>query len=116
MKQPSIRRPLQEIIAHVSETCKDCGLCRQECDFLEKYGTPKEIADCYDPKKKEGQVMPFECSLCRLCDDVCPFGINPSQMLLEIRRESVERDAGSFPEHTVLLDYERRGMSKRFTW
>jgi Fe-S oxidoreductase len=116
MNKVFIRLSLREIMVHVLETCMDCGFCQKDCGFLEKYGTPKEIADSYDPGTKEGLVMPFECSLCQLCDAVCPFGINPSQMFLEMRRESVERDAGYFPEHTVLLDYEKRGMSKRFTW
>jgi Fe-S oxidoreductase len=116
MKQNPIRPALREVIAHVSEACTDCGLCWKECGFLDKYGTPKKIADGYNPGTKDGQVMPFECSLCRLCDAVCPIGIDPSEMFLEMRREAVERGAGSFPEHGGLLAYERRGMSKRFTW
>jgi Fe-S oxidoreductase len=116
MKQNPIRPALGEIIAHVSEACTDCGLCRKECGFLEKYGSPKEIADSYDPGTKEGQVIPFECSLCRLCEAVCPLKINSSEMFLEMRRESVDRGVGSFPEHGGLLAYEEKGMSKRFTW
>ncbi|MEN6317178.1 MAG: VTT domain-containing protein [Syntrophaceae bacterium] len=115
-EKTSVRSSLGDVLESVKEECADCGICREECGFLEKYGTPKEIADNYDPGTKEGQVMPFECSLCRLCDAVCPFDVNPSGMFLEMRRESVYRGAGSFPEHTVLLDYEKRGMSKRFTW
>ncbi|MEI8172692.1 MAG: VTT domain-containing protein [Deltaproteobacteria bacterium] len=103
-------------MTHVLETCTDCGLCRDECGFLEKYGTPKEIADSYDPGTKDGQVMPFECSLCRLCNAVCPHGVNPSGLFLEMRREAVERNTSSFTEYNTLLAYEQRGMSKRFTW
>jgi len=114
-KKP-LRPPLGVSLESVTEKCTNCGLCQKECGFLEKYGTPKEIADQYNPGTKDGQVMSFECSLCRLCDAVCPFDVNPSGMFLEMRRESVDRGAGSFPEHTILLDYEKRGMSKRFTW
>jgi uncharacterized membrane protein YdjX (TVP38/TMEM64 family)/Fe-S oxidoreductase len=110
------RSSLGTVLTGVLETCTDCGLCRKECGFLEKYGTPKEIADRYDPGTKEGQAMPFECSLCRLCDAVCPFGVSPSEMFLEMRREAVDRGAGSFPEHGGLLAYEGKGMSRRFTW
>lgn len=115
-EQTPIRNTLQAAMAHVSETCSDCGLCQKECGFLKKYGMLKEITDRYNPEMKVEQVMPFECSLCRLCDAVCPFDITPSEMFLEMRRESVDRGVGSFPEHTVLLNYEKRGMSKRFTW
>ncbi|MCX5856139.1 MAG: (Fe-S)-binding protein [Deltaproteobacteria bacterium] len=111
-----VRPSLGEVLESVTKECTDCGLCRKECGFLEKYGTPKEIADRYDPGTKEGQVMPFECSLCRLCDAVCPLGVKPSEMFLEMRRESVHRGAGSFSEHGGLLAYEGKGMSRRFTW
>jgi uncharacterized membrane protein YdjX (TVP38/TMEM64 family)/Fe-S oxidoreductase len=116
LDKSSSRLSLLAALEKVSEICTDCGLCRKECGFLEKYGTPKEIADRYDPGTKEGQVMPFECSLCRLCDAVCPFGVKPSEMFLEMRREAVDRGAGSFPEHGGLLAYEGKGMSRRFTW
>ena len=110
------RMPLKIALEQVSKTCSDCGLCQKECSFLEKYGTPKKIANKYDPQTKEGQVMPFECSLCRLCNAVCPLEVTPSGMLLEMRREAVDRDVGSFPEHSGLLAYEGKGMSGRFSW
>jgi Fe-S oxidoreductase len=37
-------------------------------------------------------------------------------MFLEMRRESVDRGKGTFPEHKGLLGYERTGMSKRYTY
>jgi len=116
LKAKPLRSSLGENLVKVTETCTECGLCRKECGFLEQYGTPKAIAERYDPETKEGQVMPFECSLCRLCNAVCPFGVNPSGMFLEMRREAVDRSAGSFAEHAGLLAYERQGMSPRFTW
>jgi len=115
-RQIPVRSSLKTFLEKVSEACTDCGLCREECGFLEKYGTPKEIADRYDAGANEGQVMPFECSLCCLCDAVCPFEVKPSEMFLEMRRETVDRGAGSFPEHSGLLAYEERGMSRRLTW
>ena len=114
-KEP-LRPSLREHLINVSEACTNCGICRKECGFLGKHGMPKEIADRYDPGTEEGQVMPFECNLCRLCDAVCPFDVKPSEMMLEMRREAVERGVGSFPEHGGLLAYEGKGMSGRFTW
>lgn len=37
-------------------------------------------------------------------------------IFMEMRREAVERGRGTFPEHKRLIGYERRGMSKRFSW
>ncbi len=109
---PSLRKELDT----VSEKCINCKLCQKECEFLRKYGKPKEIADSYDPSDKAHQGMPFECSLCQLCAAVCPVKINPTDMFLEMRRESVRRGAGDYPEHAVILGYEKRGTSKRFSY
>ena len=105
-----------ENLTRVKRLCTGCGACRSECGFLEKYGTPKEIALRHDPARKQGQVMAFECSLCRLCDAVCPEGARPAGMFLEMRQEAATRGSVSFPEHRGLLRYERAGMSRRYTW
>jgi uncharacterized membrane protein YdjX (TVP38/TMEM64 family)/Fe-S oxidoreductase len=115
-KAVPLRPELHKALSAVSECCTECGLCREECGFLEKYGTPKEIADRYDPASREGQAMPFECSFCRLCDAVCPVGVKPSALFLAMRRECAERGSGAFPEHNGMLAYERFGMSRRSTW
>lgn len=110
------RTTLPGLLNDVSENCTECGLCSEECGFLKKYGTPKEIADRYDSESGAGQAMAFECSLCRLCDAVCPAGVKPSALFLEMRREAADRGAGAFPEHNGMLAYERFGMSRRSTW
>ena len=60
--------------------------------------------------------MAYECSLCGLCAAVCPVKVNPTEMFLEMRREKMRRDPQPYPEHGGLLGYEKKGMSKRFTW
>lgn len=107
---------LREQLAINSEKCIKCKLCQRECEFLRKYGKPKDIADSYDPSNKIHQAMPFECSLCQLCAAVCPVKINPSEMFLEMRRETVRRGNGHYPEHSVILGYEKRGTSKLYTY
>ena len=107
-----VREPLQSVL----ETCAGCDICRKECAFLRKYGTPKEIADRYDPSRKEDRGMPFECSLCGLCTAVCPLGVDPAGLFLAMRRETVRLGGGIFPEHTPLTDYEARGTSRRYTY
>jgi uncharacterized membrane protein YdjX (TVP38/TMEM64 family)/Fe-S oxidoreductase len=110
--QPALLKELET----VSQRCINCKLCRKECGFLRKYGKPKEIADSYDPSNRDHQAMPFECSLCRLCAAVCPVGVDPARMFLEMRREMVKRGKGDYPEHAVILGYEERGASKRFSY
>lgn len=99
-----------------SDKCIECKLCRKECNFLQKYGTPKQIADTYAAASAENQLMPFECSLCGLCATVCPTGINPASMFLEMRKEYAENGLNDFSGHSAILAYERKGASKRYSY
>ena len=108
--------PLPAQLKIISEKCINCDICKQECEFLKKYGKPKEIADAFNPFVKKYQAMAFECSLCGLCAAVCPVDIDPSEMFLEMRREAVRQGTGNFAEHAGILKYEKRGTSKRYTW
>lgn len=100
----------------ISEKCTACSLCLKDCAFLRKYGHPKIIADTYYSNQAKDPSVAYECSLCGLCQEVCPEGIDPSQMFQEMRREAVLLGQGAFPEHRHLLKYEKRGISKRYTW
>ena len=107
---------LREHLCLNSEKCIRCKLCQKECAFLRKYGKPKDIADSYDPSDKLCQAMPFECSLCELCAAVCPVKINPAIMFLGMRRETVRGGKGDYAEHSAIRGYERRGISKRYSY
>jgi uncharacterized membrane protein YdjX (TVP38/TMEM64 family)/Fe-S oxidoreductase len=111
-----LRNSLAAMLADEMRGCTGCGACVAECAFLELYGSPRDIARSYDPEDPKKNVVCFECSLCGLCSAVCPEGLDPKTLFLELRREAVERGYGSFPEHKGLLGYERTGMSRRFSW
>lgn len=96
--------------------CTGCGVCVSECGFLKLYGSPRDICRTYNPDDPKKNVICFECSLCGLCSAVCPEGLDPRALFLEMRREAVERGYGTFPEHKGLIGYERTGMSRRFSW
>lgn len=105
-----------EVLNNIKEKCIDCPNCQRECLFLTKYGTPKAIAGRFNPAEKEFQTSPFDCSLCGLCGAVCPIDLNPARMFQEMRRAVARQWGGNFPEHKALLKYEKRGISKRYTW
>ena len=100
----------------ITEKCTECSLCQKECTFLQKYGNPKVIADKYYLIDGKGQNKAFECSLCGLCAAVCPAEIDPSRMFLEMRWEAVSLGQEEISEYQALLNYEKRGISKRYTW
>jgi Fe-S oxidoreductase len=111
-----VHETLRNELSAISGKCIKCKLCQKECAFLRKYGKPKDISDSYNPANKINQGMPFECSLCQLCATVCPVKINPARMFLEMRRESVRKGKGDYPEHGIILRYEKRGTSKRYSY
>lgn len=111
------RRPaLADARFRVARDCTECGACVDECAFLKLYGTPRALAEGHDPADPRKRVPAFECSLCSLCTAVCPFGVDPKALFLELRREAVDRGDAPLPEHKGVLGYEKAGTSKRFTW
>ncbi|MBU3948162.1 MAG: (Fe-S)-binding protein [Proteobacteria bacterium] len=103
-------------LSEISQKCIKCELCVKECAFLRRYGKPKDIADQYDSGEQINRLMAFECSLCQLCTAVCPVGINPSGMFLEMRCDAITRGDSDFDKYKHILTYEMRGISKRYTW
>ena len=107
---------LNNLSKDIAEKCIECPLCRRECAFLVKYGNPKEIADRIDFQDDATLTLALECSLCGLCGAVCPVDLDPRDLFLEMRREAVIKGIAPFPEHKMLLNYEKRGTSRKYTY
>src|SRR6266540_390441 len=116
LKNDPVRQVLREQLRLNAEFCTECGLCVKECGFLQKYGSPKRVADAYEPSNVAQQAMSFECSLCGLCSAVCPQKLDPAKLFLEMRRDVAMRGKTFLRGHSVLLNYEKRGTSRRYTW
>lgn len=106
-----------EIQIH-TDNCVECGLCVKQCSFLQKYGTPKSIAAACAADDPQSLNLAFECSLCGLCRDACPakIGLNPEALFFAMRREAEKQKTISFHNHKRLLNFEKRGSSKRFSF
>ncbi len=107
---------LNDLSKEFAEKCIECPLCRRECAFLTQYGTPKEIAARIDVHNDVTLSSAYACSLCGLCGAVCPVDLNPRDLFLEMRRAAVQKRIAPFPEHKKLLDYEKRGTSKKYSY
>lgn len=107
---------LKPFLEEIRERCTECGACTKACAFLSHYGTPKAIAAGLDFSSPRHQAIAYECSLCSLCHAVCPEGLDPSRLFLEIRRRYVE--GGHFEEspYKAILSYEKLGTSPLFSW
>lgn len=105
---------LSELASQVLGTCELCGLCSENCSFLKKWGLPGDIARSV--LNHESRTDPFECSLCSLCTDVCPVGVDPAGMFLSMRRESLTRSPAILRTYWRLLLYERLNSSALLSW
>jgi Fe-S oxidoreductase len=117
MKSPADQKgeELVDLYDSVEQSCVECGLCQKDCRFLQKYGSPKEIAGrrSQDPAALRTS---FECSQCRLCMAVCPKKIDPAAMLGAMRRQAQVTGKGTFDQHITILRYERWGLSSAISW
>jgi Fe-S oxidoreductase len=105
----------------VLDGCTQCKTCVNACLFLQHNDTPGNIAlaalaQSNSIQLNGNRIDPFQCSLCGLCDAVCPQHLPITQMILNLRRQKVQ--CGNHPagDHNTLLTYENRGLSKPFTF
>lgn len=86
-------QPLKESKAKdsITDNCTACGACRQECLLLEEIGEDPTAIARRDIASEEA----FSCSLCQLCQAVCPEGLYPGGMFAEGRAAAIEE--GCFP-------------------
>ena len=87
-----------------SLSCIRCGACMNTCPVYRRSGghsygatVPGPIGSILNPARdlKQYKDLPYACSLCGSCDDVCPVKIDIHHQLLAFRREV--RDAGLLP-------------------
>ena len=112
----SSKSPLIEIIEKISNECIRCSKCLDECAYIRKHGKPKDIADSCNPLDPATLEIAFECSLCGLCEAVCPVNIDPVSMFIEMRREATKQDKEILKDYAGLISYENTGTSKRYSW
>lgn len=83
-----------------SLSCIRCGACMNTCPVYRRSGghsygatVPGPIGSILNPARDASKysALPFACSLCASCTDVCPVGINLHEQLLIWRKEIAGR-------------------------
>ncbi len=97
----------------VLDRCTSCGRCRTECAFLATHGTPREVVARFRSDPGAHRSLPFACSLCGLCEAVCPGGVPVVDEMRALRRDASDR-FGGFRAHRRVLAYEAVGSSRAF--
>lgn len=98
----------------ILDACSECEACVINCPFLAKYGTPSSISRAVLTGKST--VDPFACSLCGLCGAVCPKKLSPDNLFLAMRRQAVTDGTVDLSRYKALLNYEKRGTTRLFSW
>ncbi|GIW95792.1 MAG: 4Fe-4S ferredoxin [Pirellulaceae bacterium] len=105
--QPEFRRALH---------CIRCGACMNTCPVYRRSGghsyratVPGPIGSILNPARDPHAYasLPFACSLCGSCTDVCPVRINLHEQLLLMRRQRAVQSE---------LSWAKRWAMKSFSW
>lgn len=111
----------EEEVRAEGERCLDCecGLCVDDCEFLKKHceKSPKELARKIKAGALEEDVLKvvYSCNVCELCKTVCPEDLDTGTMMLEARRQAVEKGKGPLPNHKPIVKYWKAGVSNTFS-
>jgi Fe-S oxidoreductase len=100
----------------IAARCTACGACVKACPFLARYGTPRALAEGFDPARPESRAIAYRCSLCGLCNALCPERVEPQRLFLHMRRRAVATGYFTPLRYLRILGYERLGMSQMLAW
>jgi len=105
--------PLESVAQALRQACLDCGKCVSSCTFLQRLGSPGQVAGAWLAGRADPQT-PFRCSLCGLCQATCPRGARPAEFF-QAWREAVAADGLDWRPYRGLLAYQRRGARPAFS-
>jgi len=99
-------------MANMAARCTSCGECVRPCAFLQQQGTPAAIAK--RGSTPDNLLTAYGCSLCGLCDALCPEQLSPSSQFLAMRREAAAQGLVDLKPYKPWLTYEWLGGSLLF--
>ncbi len=89
------------------ENCIKCNKCVKECEFLKKYGNPIEVQD----KLEKDILISYECSLCGVCEVICPNNVKFVDFILSKRILAVKQGIAPLKSHKKILTFEKNASS-----
>ena len=88
--------------------CTSCNNCISECHMLKQIGEdPVSIAQ-REPTIDEA----FSCSLCRLCEAVCPRSLSFGNMFAETRRAAVENNYVDLNDYRYMFPDRKNNVTR----
>lgn len=106
-----------EAAKDLSDACINCKLCVKECQMLQKHkAAPKE----YFKKVADGEELryevPFSCTFCGCCTEVCPKKLRLQDVFRGMRKDIIVQNKGKSPMkgHSAIEVHQTLGFSKLF--
>jgi Fe-S oxidoreductase len=101
----------------IIDACIECGICMEDCEFLSKYcESPKELAEKFSSGYfREKPMIPYSCSLCDLCQVLCPEELNIGKMCMELREKMVREGLGPLRSHKLVERDQEFVLSDSFS-
>jgi len=106
------------MIYEIIDKCIDCGLCVDDCEFLNLYcKSPKELAENFVKKsyRHEKPEIVYSCNLCGLCKEVCPEELDTGQMCADLSAQLIKEGIAPLPQHQRAINEQDWLTSDSFT-
>ncbi|MFV0504818.1 MAG: 4Fe-4S dicluster domain-containing protein [Lachnospirales bacterium] len=82
----------------IASKCINCNKCINDCSFLQEYF--KSILEFFYDFLEEEEIdslIPYSCTLCDHCKEICPEKIELSHFFFSIRKDFAYNNNGKSP-------------------
>ncbi|MEL1136008.1 (Fe-S)-binding protein [Desulfitobacterium sp. THU1] len=96
----------QEII----EKCVNCGRCVSECKLLQDIG--EDLISLATRQPTVGEA--YSCTLCGLCEGVCPLSLSPRKMFVATRHKAVDEQEIDIDDYKYMFPDRELNVMKMY--
>lgn len=101
---------LRELCQEISNDCLGCNRCLAECPFLQQIDEDIVSMVRRGPSVEEA----YACSLCGLCEAVCPSSLSLRRVFNETRNQAVERNYISIQDYRYMFPDRELNVMKAY--
>ncbi|WP_425446880.1 (Fe-S)-binding protein [Dethiothermospora halolimnae] len=107
-----------EKLEYSKENCIGCNKCMEGCSMLNEFtNNPKDLLKNIINNKEINQIIPYSCTLCGYCGEVCPKGISLKDIFLDLRKYIVNEDKKNLKKlnYRPIRFHQKNSFSKVFS-
>lgn len=107
-----------EQLSDISHKCIDCKKCMKNCSMLEhNCSSPKQLIGKTIESGTIDKTIPYSCTGCGYCKNICPKDIDLGEMSLMLKRLSVNSSNGkpSIKGYNTVNFHQKNSFSSIFT-